>query len=26
MYNDGTVDKMAQKYSDYGIPEGVIHP
>lgn len=26
MYNDGTVDKIAQKYSDYGIPEGVIHP
>ena len=26
MYKDGTVDKIAQKYSDYGIPEGVIHP
>ncbi|AMD18337.1 ABC transporter substrate-binding protein [Methanobrevibacter sp. YE315] len=26
MYKDGTVDKIAQKYSDYKIPEGVIHP
>ena len=26
MYKDGTVDKIAQKYSDYGIPEGIIHP
>lgn len=26
MYKDGTVDKIAQKYSEYGIPEGVIHP
>ncbi len=26
MYADGTVDKIAQKYSAYGIPEGVIKP
>lgn len=26
MYEDGTVDKIAQKYKDYGIPEGVIYP
>lgn len=26
MYKDGTVDKIAQKYSEYKIPEGVIHP
>lgn len=26
MYKDGTVDRIAQKYSDYGIPEGLIHP
>ena len=26
MYADGTVDKIAQKYSAYGIPEGVITP
>ena len=26
MYADGTVDKIAQNYSDYKIPEGVIHP
>lgn len=26
MYADGTVDKIAQKYSAYGIPEGVIYP
>ena len=26
MYADGTVDKIAQKYSDFGIPEGVIKP
>ena len=26
MFEDGTVDKIAQKYSDYNIPEGVIHP
>lgn len=25
MYKDGTVDKIAEKYNDYGIPEGVIH-
>ena len=26
MYKDGTVEKIAQKYSDYAIPEGVIYP
>ena len=26
MYKDGTVDKIAQKYSAYGIPDGVIYP
>lgn len=26
MFEDGTVDKIAQKYSDYKIPEGIIHP
>lgn len=26
MYEDGTVLKIAQKYSKYGIPEGVIYP
>ena len=26
MYKDGTVEKIAQNYSDYGIPEGVIYP
>ena len=26
MFKDGTVDKIAQNYSDYGIPERVIHP
>lgn len=26
MYKDGTVDKIAQNYSDYGIPEKIIHP
>ena len=26
MYDDGTVDKIAQNYTDYGIPEGLIHP
>ena len=26
MYKDGTVDKIAQKYSEYGIPENVIYP
>ena len=26
MYADGTVEKIAQKYSKYGIPEGVIYP
>lgn len=26
MFEDGTVDKIAQKYEKYGIPEGVIHP
>lgn len=26
MFKDGTVDKIAQKYSDYKIPEGLIHP
>ena len=26
MYADGTVDKIAQKYSDFGIPDGVITP
>ena len=26
MYEDGTIDKIAQKYKDYGIPEGVIYP
>ena len=26
MYEDGTVDKIAQKYKDYGVPEGVINP
>ena len=26
MFEDGTVDKIAQNYSKYNIPEGVIHP
>lgn len=26
MYKDGTVDRIAQNYSDYGIPERIIHP
>ena len=26
MFKDGTVDKIAQKYSDYQIPEGIIYP
>ncbi len=26
MYKDGTVEKIAQNYSDYGIPESLIHP
>ena len=26
MFKDGTVDKIAQNYSDYGIPENLIHP
>ena len=26
MFKDGTVDKIAQNYSDYGIPEGLINP
>ena len=26
MYEDGTIDKIAQKYKDYGVPEGVIYP
>lgn len=26
MFKDGTVDKIAQKYVDYSIPDGVIHP
>ena len=26
MYKDGTVERIAQNYSDYGIPEKVIHP
>ena len=26
MYKDGTVDKIAQKYKDYGVPEGLIYP
>ena len=26
MFKDGTVDKIAQKYSAYGIPDGVIYP
>ena len=26
MYKDGTVDKIAQKYKDYGIPENLIRP
>lgn len=25
MFKDGTVDRIAQNYSDYGIPEGLIH-
>ena len=25
MFKDGTVDKIAQKYDDYGIPGGIIH-
>ena len=25
MYKDGTVDKIAQNYSSYGIPENIIH-
>lgn len=25
MYEDGTIDRIAQKYKDYGIPERVIH-
>ena len=26
MYEDGTVEKIAQKYDKYGIPDGVIYP
>ena len=26
MYEDGTVDKIAQKYDKYGIPDGIIYP
>ena len=26
MYEDGTIDEIAQKYKDYGVPEGVIYP
>ena len=26
MFKDGTVDRIAQNYTDYGIPEGLIHP
>ena len=26
MYEDGTIDKIAQKYKDYGVPDGVIYP
>ena len=26
MFEDGTVDKIAQNYSDYNIPESLIHP
>ena len=26
MYEDGTIDKIAQKYKDYGVPEGIIYP
>ena len=26
MFKDGTVDKIAQKYSEYKIPEGLIYP
>ena len=26
MFEDGTVDEIAQNYSDYHIPEGIIHP
>jgi polar amino acid transport system substrate-binding protein len=26
MFKDGTVDRIAQNYSDYGIPEGLINP
>ena len=26
MYEDGTIDKIAKKYKDYGVPEGIIYP
>ena len=26
MFEDGTVDEIAQNYSQYKIPEGLIHP
>ena len=26
MFKDGTVDKIAQRYSEYKIPEGLVHP
>jgi len=26
MYADGTVDKIAQKYSNYGITDGLLRP
>ena len=26
MYKDGTVEKIAQKYDKYGIPDSVIYP
>ena len=26
MYRDGTVERIAKKYSDYGVPEGLIYP
>jgi polar amino acid transport system substrate-binding protein len=26
MFKDGTVDKIAQNYSSYKIPESLIHP
>ena len=26
MFKDGTVDRIAQNYRDYGIPEGLIYP